>query len=214
MSFVFSFFFPWLAGLLLIQCVARKVKKAPQGWRLTVLFALVSGMLVLLPVQGLALSRWLTGISANFSFPLIAIVFNKAWGNATGSRVLDHKAVRACWIFGLAAGLALYPMALGLGGFDPYTLGWGPSWLFAVLAMATIALLLTKNRFAVVLIACIMGYDLNLLESTNLWDYLVDPFFALFSLGAMSNLLLGRLIKPLVGTRGMDGVGRETACPG
>jgi hypothetical protein len=213
-TFAFSFFFPWLVSLLLIQSVAKKIKKAPHGWRLTSLLALISGIIALLPMGGIPLARWLIGMNANFSFPLLAIAFNKAWENATGSRVLDANASMASWIFGLAAGLALYPMALGLGDFDPYVLGWGTSWLFAFLAAATIVLLLMKNRFAVVLIACILGYDLNLLESTNLWDYLVDPFFVFLSLGVLTNRLIGRLRTALSGRKGMDGIGRERASTG
>ena len=213
-TFAFSFLFPFLVSLLVVQGVVRNVKKPPQGWRLTPILALISGIIVLLPVGGLPLARWLIGINANFSFPLLAIALNKAWENATGSRVLERNASMASWIFGLAAGLALYPMALGLGSFDPYTLGWGTSWLFAFLAMATIVLVLMKNRFAVVLIACILGYDLNLLESANLWDYLVDPFFVLFSLAALSNRLIGWLRKALSDKKGLYGLGRETAGTG
>jgi hypothetical protein len=213
-TLAFSFLFPWLVALVLIQSVAVNVKKAPQGWRLTLILALISGIISLLPVGGLPLARWLIGINANFSFPLLAIAFNKVWENATGSRVLDQNASMASWVFGLAAGLALYPMALGLGSFDPYTLGWGTSPLFAFLAMATIVLVLMKNRFAVVLIACILGYDLNLLESANLWDYLVDPFFVFFSFGVLSNRLIGRLRKALSDRKGMDGIGRETTSTG
>lgn len=211
MSFAFSFLFPWLVALLLIQSIAKNVWRAPHEWRLTSILALIAGILALLPVGGLPLARWLIGINANFSFPLLAIALNKAWENASGSRLLDYNASLASWIFGLVAGLALYPMALGLGGFDPYVLGWGFSWLFAFLAMVTIVLLLMKNRFAVVLIACILGYDLNLLESHNLWDYLVDPFFVFFSFGAMGNWLMGRMRKALSDRKGM---GRETASSG
>jgi hypothetical protein len=213
-TFAFSFLFPWLVALVLIQGVAKKVKNAPHGWRLTLILGLISAILALLPVGGLSLARWLIGMNANFSFPLVAIVFNRAWENAAGSRVLDANASMASWIFGLAAGLALYPMALGLGDFDPYTLGWGTSWLFAFLAVATIVLLLMKNRFSVVLIACILGYDLNLLESTNLWDYLVDPFFVFLSFGVLTNRLVGRLRTTLSGRKGMDGIGRERADTG
>jgi hypothetical protein len=44
----------------------------------------------------------------------------------------------------------------------------------------TIVLLFTKNIFGIIL-ACILGYGLQVLESPNLWDYLVDPFLALTS---------------------------------
>jgi len=199
MSFAFSFLFPWLLALLMIQCVAVKVKKPPHGWRLTTILAVISGIIAFLPVGGLPLARWLVGINANFSFPLVAVVFNKAWEHASGSRLFDRQASMASWVFGLYSGLVLYPMALGLGGFDPYAFGWGFSWLFIILAMVTIAFLLIKNRFAAVLMACILGYDLNLLESQNLWDYVVDPFFVLFSFAALSNWLIRRMCKALSG---------------
>lgn len=204
-SFTFSFFFPWLAALLLIQSGAGMVKKRPQGWRLTSVFAIIAGIIVVVPVRGLPLGRWLIGVNANFSFPLAAAAFNKAWENATGRQLLDHHAWAASWIFGLTAAAVLYPMALGLGDFDPYVLGWEFSWLFAGLAMATIGLLLIKNRFAVVLIICILGYDLNLLESHNIWDYLVDPFFVFLSLGAVARWLTVRMRTALRGSTGMDG---------
>jgi hypothetical protein len=205
MSFAFSFLFPWLLALLVTQWVAVKVKKPPLGWRLTTILAFISGVIAFLPVQGLPLARWLIGINANFSFPLVAVVFNKIWEHASGSRLLDRQASMASWIFGITAGIALYPMALGLGNFDPYALGWGFSWLFISLTILTIALLLIKNRFAAVLMACILGYDLHLLESDNLWDYLVDPFFVLFSVAALSTWLIRRMRKPLAGCKETDG---------
>jgi len=204
-SFVFSFFFPWLVALLLIQSGAGRMKKAPHGWRLTSIMALIAGIIVLLPVKGLPLARWLVGINANFSFPLLAAAFHKAWENAAGSRLFDHHASLASWLFGLAAGMVLYPMALRLGDLDPYVLGWGFSWLFVLLALATVGLLLIRNRFAVVLIACILGYDLNLLESHNLWDYLVDPFFVLLSVGAASRWLIGQICNNLSVSKAGDG---------
>jgi len=200
-SFVFSFFFPWVVVLLLIQWGAGRMKKTPHGWRLTSILAIISGIIVLLPVNGLPLARWLIGINANFSFPLLAAAVHRAWENAAGSQLLDCRASRASWLFGLGSGIVLYPMALGLGDFDPYVLGWGFSWLFVALAAATLGLLLRKNRFAVVLIAAILGYDLNLLESHNLWDYLVDPLFLLLSFGAVSSWLLGQIRKNLSGSR-------------
>lgn len=212
--YVFSFLFPFLVLLLVVQSVAKNVKKAPQGWRLTTILALISGIIALLPVGGLPLARWLFGINANFSIPLLAVAFHKAWENASGTTLLDRNASMASWIFGLGAGLALYPMALGLGDFDPYALGWGTSWLFVFLLIVTIVLLLMKNRFAVVLIACILGYDLHLLESPNLWDYLVDPFFTLLSFGALIHYLIGIIRTAISGRKGMDALGRETARTG
>jgi hypothetical protein len=75
-------------------------------------------------------------------------------------------------------------MALGLGGWDPYVLGWGFSALHLAVLAAAVALVARDNRLGLVLIACTLAYDVHALESTNLWDYLVDPF--LFIAGAMA----------------------------
>ena len=78
---------------------------------------------------------------------------------------------------------------------NPYLAGWGFSWLFVVMCGVTILLLIMKNRFAVVLMAAILADNLHLLESTNLWDYLVDPFMVLGSCIALSRGLLRKLSK-------------------
>ena len=84
-------------------------------------------------------------------------------------------------------------MALGLGRFDPYELGWSFSWLFVLVMITTGVLIFIKNRFGVVLVACIFAYDLRLLESPNLWDYLVDPFLVLISGIVLGGRLIGKI---------------------
>jgi hypothetical protein len=79
---------------------------------------------------------------------------------------------------------------LGLGprNFDAYALGW--PWLFwgqaAVLfgavALAAAGLILRGNRFGYVLLLTLAGYASGFQESTNLWDYLVDPVYGAVAL--------------------------------
>jgi len=163
------------------------------GWRTTLILGFLAALIVVIPVGGFPLGRWLISINANFSIPLTALVFSKVWENASLIKLLDRKAFLSSCIFGLTAGLALYPMALGLGRFDPYKFGWSFSLLFVLLMVITVILVFVKNRFGIVLVACILSYDLGLLESPNLWDYLVDPFFALISGGMIG----GRLIREI-----------------
>lgn len=173
------------------QSVVGLFRRDVGGWRPTLILGFLSALVVVIPLGGLPLARWPISINANFSISLTALVLSKVWENASGIRLLDRKAFLSSSIFGLLAGLALYPMALGLGRFDPYEFGWSFSWLFVLLMVITVILLFMKNRFGVVMVASILGYDLELLESANLWDYLVDPFFVLIS-GIM---LGGRLIR-------------------
>ena len=180
-TFTFSFFFPFLLVMVAGQSMVGLFGENVGGWWTTLSLGFLSALIVIIPLGGLPLARWLTSINANFCIPVTALVFSKVWENSSGMRLLDRKAFLSSCMFGLTTGLVLYPMALGLSRFDPYEFGWSFSWLFVLLMVATVILLSMKNRFGVVLVACILAYDLQLLESPNLWDYLVDPFFALIS---------------------------------
>jgi hypothetical protein len=180
--YAFSFVFPFLLTLAVLQRLLTACGARASGWLSILALAPVSAAIVLVPIKGLPVARWLLSVNANFSIPLTAVLFSWVWERAWHRQVLDGKGYRACWIFGLIAGLGLYPMALGWGPFDPYSLGWEFSILFVLLMAATILLLLYGNRFGIVLLVAVFAYNLGLLESRNLWDYVVDPFYALASL--------------------------------
>jgi hypothetical protein len=186
-TWVFSFVFPFLLATALLQEIAALSGRDLRVRGPALAFGLIAAGLVLMPVGDWPLARWLISFNGNFSIPLTTILFSRVVGTAFGIRLLDDRALLTCWIFSLIAGAALYPMALGLGRLDPYTAGWGFSWLFVLAFSATAVLLAMKNRFAIVLMAAILAYNLHLLESTNLWDYLVDPFLV-----AVSCIALGR----------------------
>lgn len=86
-------------------------------------------------------------------------------------------------------------MALGIGRLDPYAFGWSFSFLFVILMIVTLILILIKNRFSIVLILCILSYDVKIMESVNLWDYLVDPIFMIISFIFIVNLVIKKVSK-------------------
>jgi hypothetical protein len=173
----FSFLFPVLSVTWGVQWLLEHfAKRWSPGTR--AFFALVTALIcVAIPLEGLPLARWLTSVNANFSIPLTALVFDRIWERSVGYPLMDEKARKAAGLFGLGAGVLLYPMALGLGGFDPYGLGFGSAWLLLPLLLITLFLLHGRNRFGAVLVASVLAYNLRLLESSNLWDYLLDPLF-------------------------------------
>lgn len=191
----FSFVFPFLLIMVLLQGGAGLLGRDLRGWRPTLILVLISAVIAVTPVGGLPLARWMISFNANFSISLTAILFYKVTEISFGVKLLDKNALLTCWVFSLTAGVILYPMALGLGRFDPYQAGWGFSWLFVVVCGVTILLLIMKNRFAIVLIAAILAHNLRLLESTNFWDYLVDPFMVLVSCIVLSSRFLRKLSK-------------------
>jgi len=74
-------------------------------------------------------------------------------------------------------GTFFYPMTLGLSMFDPYRYGFQSDLLVSVLLLASIPLWLYGYRFmAVCILVASISNHLNLLESDNYWDYLIDIY--------------------------------------
>lgn len=81
----------------------------------------------------------------------------------------------------LAAGV-LYPTALGWGDWDAYRLGWGSPHFFAVCVItAFVALSARLQLVPFVIAAGVLAWSAGLLESSNLWDYLLDPWVVVWS---------------------------------
>ena len=180
--YLFSFILP--AGLLLLAlvAVANRVLRRPVGaWCLVALTVLAFG-LVALPVGGLPLARWITTFCGSPSLPLIALLATALGRRALNLNLLRQAEVRTTANFGLVAGLVLYPLAMGLGPFDPYALGWDFSALHVVVGALTVWWLWRGNRFGLVLLGAIAACQLGLMESGNYWDYLVDPICFIVSL--------------------------------
>ncbi len=193
--YTLSFVFPYLLVLALVLAAAARLGVDRRGGRQRLALCAVSLLILLIPLRWIPLGRWIVGVNANFSIPLTALLLSRVWEQLTGARLLDSREALAAWVFGLASGLALYPMALGLGGFDPYDLGREFSWLFVLLVALTIALLRARNRFGIVLVVAILVYDLGLLESPNLWDYLIDPFYMIAAVGVVAHRLVRAMIR-------------------
>ncbi|MBW2707967.1 MAG: hypothetical protein JRD04_01575 [Deltaproteobacteria bacterium] len=185
MTTAFSFVFPFLLMMALCQRGMILLGKRPAGWIPTVILVSTSALTIILPIAGLPVGRWLISLYANPSIPLTALLFSRVLKNAFQMNLLDISAIQTCRVFSILAGVALYPMALGAGAFDPYPAGWHFSWLFVILLSVTLVLLFLKNRFSVVLLAAMLAYDLHLLESSNLWDYLVDPILVLVAIAGL-----------------------------
>lgn len=176
-----------------------KANRIPRAMAGSGLAAIIAVFLLAMPLKGIPTVGWVVGLNANFSIPLTVLVFSQILHRATGLQLLDRQAVRALWVFGLMTGLTLYPASLGFGPrfsgsgvFDPYALGYGSIGLSLPLLALTLELLRRQNRLGAVLTAAMIAYDLQLLESPNLWDYLIDPVLAVLSLTAVAREALSR----------------------
>jgi hypothetical protein len=173
-------------GLAAVAVLGLGAVTAPWSrGRRVVGLAVVAGLL-LVPVGALSAAEYVRGVTGDLSVTtlvlLLAAVFGPGIRRPPGGR--DPWLVVQLAL--VAAAAALYPMALGVGPFDPYRLGYGSPWLLGALGGCALAAwwarrpLLAFGLGAAVLAWAFRGY-----ESGNLWDYLIDPFAALYAVVAL-----------------------------
>jgi len=171
---------PLLTGLtMVLLCLAfatvlLPLNRLPLAVRL--LLIVVITLTVLLPLSeypGWYYVRSIFGdssITALFLYVALILQQNFSWQlYQENELVLLRRLV-------LAAALLLYPFALGVAQYDSYSLGYANPWLLTVLLILTLFCWYKKYYFlAVALTAGVTAWSLQLLESLNLWDYLIDP---------------------------------------
>ena len=172
---------PWLVLVLGFQWAVGAWGLKLSGGRGLVVSALAALGVLVVPIQGICIARWIASLNVVFSLPFTGLLAVMVWERATTRKLFSACDWSTSWAFG-ALGMAFYPLALGLGSFDPYEWGWDFSPLFVGIALLTGLLLAKQNRFGLLLLLAIVAYHLGLLESENYWDYLLDPIYCLVSL--------------------------------
>ena len=173
-----------LLGLNLVLCaVLFRLLRAVSGINPWVKW-MTAGCFVLLwmPVGAahLPIVAYVRGVSSDLSLTLVALACLGLW-QGISSRVLAGNLDKTpLFAVVLAAGVFLYPTALGWGDWDAYRLGWGSySMLFGLLVLV-IAFWCQGLRLLPLLVAlALMGWVAGVMESGNLWDYLVDPWLVI-----------------------------------
>ena len=111
-----------------------------------------------------------------------------------GKKVLFQSAeLKQLTLLVVLGGLFLYPLALGLGQLDPYRLGYQPQIMLFILFFVGLYFWYKQYYFLVlVLTSVVLCFNLRLLESNNLWDYLLDPLLLVvfLTIGLISGLKL------------------------
>lgn len=147
--------------------------------------------------SGLPLLAFARGILSDFSVTSVLLASLCIVQRMGFLLVEDHekKAVYTAVTF---AALVLYPTALGWGDWDAYRLGWGGAGLVTGLSLLTLLCFGMGLRLLPLLIAAaLMAWSFSLLESGNLWDYLLDPWIACVSIGVALKVGLRSFRRPV-----------------
>lgn len=177
---------PWLPylafSLLTFLCVARKGRTT--GVQLVTLLA--CALLSLVPLAGLSLALHLRTFTDDLAITSLVLLAGATLHRAGLPPAASRDRLLSLALF---AGLAvlLYPAALGLSYSDPYQLGYAPRPMLLVLGLLSLMLVLGRCWLgAAALLLATLAFALRLKASENYWDYLLDPFLALYCLGALA----------------------------
>jgi len=163
------------AGCLLL----RRWSLAPRQRVFAVALLLLAGTL---PVRGLPLAGYLRGVVGDPSVSTMLLAGTWLVSYLLNRELLEARQRAAWFAVAAAAALFLYPMALGASAFDPYALGYGSyGFTTALLALTLVAWRAGYYWLVLSIVAAVAAYLGGLLESANLWDYLIDPLIAAYA---------------------------------
>lgn len=155
------------------------------GLRHSVATAFISASLLsalaFVPIYDVSTVLRLKGLFADLSLTTLALLI--LWPTLRMNRIsLNNPDSASLCAIVLLLAVTLYPMALGVGPYDPYTLGFRP--LALLTAIAALGVLATLRGYLVsrtIVLVVLVGYWLRVLDSQNLWDYLIDPILGIFA---------------------------------
>lgn len=125
----------------------------------------------------LPLLAYVRGITSDLSVMLVALACLVLGQCLLGLPALARRNQLAFSGVVVVAASLLYPTALGWGDWDAYRLGWGSFSLLGALLALVVVFLLNGLRLLPALVGlALLGWVAGLMESTNLWDYLIDPW--------------------------------------
>lgn len=166
--------------------------------RLRIVVAVLLVIFMLVPVNGLSISQWLRSATGDLSVLMLVMLLN-----ILAQRLFDFKLLsvpsRQILLWGaLLVGAVFYPFALGLGPIDLYHFGYAPVGMSILLTLVSLSCWLAGKRdLAMVMLLPLLAFNLHMLESTNLWDYLLDPILLMYALvQSCSRIGWQRFFKP------------------
>ena len=159
-----------------------------QSWSLLKRFSVMCGLTLFLflpseywnyfgiPLE-LPLAAYVRGIVGDLSVVTLVLLWSSFILNERLALPIQVKMSLAC------IAVVFYPLALGFTMFDPYAWGYG-SWTFllTVLLFALIAWWMNLHIVVLAIALALCAWSFQWHESSNLWDYLIDPFLCLWAL--------------------------------
>jgi hypothetical protein len=173
------------SGLLWIAGRLAPGRERAQARPLAIALGAVALGLTLLPLGDFTLWRWVMSAHANPSVLFVGFLAAYVGTRLSGRVWLSLGERRTAYVLGFAIGLVLYVSATGFFGPDLYAAAWESRLVVVVTGALAAALIVSGNRVGILLLAALGASMGDVLESDNVWDYLIDPAFWFLSVGGL-----------------------------
>jgi len=148
-------------------------------------------------VSGDSVNIYCHGLVNDLSISSIVLTGYYLINSEKNSDQMTKQIIPISYLIALS-GLFFYPTALGLGTIDPYSWGFinnsaSFSSLIFICFLAMLIIFSFIKQYSLLLftlVLCLAAYQLKLLESRNLWDYLFDPLIFSYALITLTVHLL------------------------
>ena len=180
--------------LVLCACVLRMTRRLilNRSVRAGMLISLLALLWIPAGAAQIPLLAYVRGISSDPSVSLMALAGVFIWRCLCDTRASQpfQREKRGVYVAAAIAAVVLYSAALGWGNWDAYRPGWGSMGMLAAIFLTGIFALVIGLRLLPALLAlAVLAWTAGLLESGNLWDYLLDPWLAIASLCQMVKII-------------------------
>lgn len=146
-------------------------------------FIVVCTILLLLPFNSLGapwslpLVAYVRGVTGELSvITMMLILFT--WSSWPSCRLSNTTPILIALL-----SILFYPFALGFTMFDPYGWGYGSAIFVSIVMVVALVLFFAKQSWEALIISlAVIAWSIHWHESNNLWDYLLDPFLAIWAI--------------------------------
>ena len=171
-------------AMVAVAVMLPGIPRIPKPYRIGL--ACTVAIVALIPFGGLPLAAYVRGVIGDLSVTSLALLVLAILNRLTGCRPFDAPARFVLLLLIALAAFGLYPLALGIGYFDPYRLGYGnPLFMGMLLIIALAACFRRLPAIALIIALAVFAWSIGWYESTNLWDYLLDPLLAIYAVSAL-----------------------------
>lgn len=173
----------WGIAALCLLCGQSALSPWSPARRLSLLGLVCT--LLLAPMNGVPIAVYVRGMVGDLSITtLLALAY--AVGRSLGYfPPLDTQRRKVSLQLLAVIACVFYPLALGMTLYDPYRWGYGEPWFLLLLFCLALICVLRWPLVALSINLAVLAWVVGWYESSNLWDYLLDPMLSIYALFAL-----------------------------